>query len=198
MSCRDQPAFAQDRGPLENVTQLPHVAGPVVVDQSIARITRNPGRRPAQALSDLFQERFAQRHHVVAPLAKRGQLAYDFASGVYRWRPILDVALTDAMLGPESEEIVEGKKLTKEVKITREERVPPRTLYVAKVKGTSCEALIDLDGVITKAKCTCSFFHRMRLRAGPCRHLLALRMSVLARTRPAPLPMARISDHPYR
>jgi hypothetical protein len=121
-------------------------------------------------------------------LAKRGQLAYDFASGVYRWRPIMEAALSESMLGPEPDEIVEGRKLQSEVKIARSEQVAAKQLVVAKVKGTSCEALFDPDGVISRAKCTCSFFHRMRLRAGPCRHLLALRLHVLARDRPAPAP----------
>ena len=131
-------------------------------------------------------------------LAKRGQLAYDFATGAYRWRPILDAALSDAMLGPEPEEVTEGKLLANAVKVARDERVGAKQLVVAKVKGTSCEAMFDADGVISRARCTCSFFHRMRLRAGPCRHLLALRIAVLAKARPAPVAMAHISAHPYR
>ena len=56
-------------------------------------------------------------------LAKRGQLAYDFATGVYRWRPILDVALSDAMLGPEPEESRRGQaRSSADVTITRTER----------------------------------------------------------------------------
>jgi hypothetical protein len=84
------------------------------------------------------------------------------------------------------------------VTVERRDRVGAKQLVVAKVKATSCEALFDHDGVISRAKCTCSFFHRMRLRAGPCRHLLALRLAILADARPAPLPIARIGDHPYR
>ncbi|MDQ3337533.1 MAG: SWIM zinc finger domain-containing protein [Myxococcota bacterium] len=131
-------------------------------------------------------------------LAKRGQLAYDFASGVYRWRPIMDAALSESMLGPEPEEVVEGRRLQSDVKVERNEEVGAKRLVVAKVKGTSCEALFDLDGVISRAKCTCSFFHRMRLRAGPCRHLLALRLHVLAQNRPAPLPTARVLSPSFR
>ncbi len=126
-------------------------------------------------------------------LAKRGQLAYDFATGVYRWRPIMDVALSDSMLGPEPEEVVEGRALAREVRIERTEPVAGKQLVIGKVKQTSCEAMIDSDGVISRAKCTCSYFHRMRLRAGPCRHLLALRLHVMAKA-PAPLPVARVIE----
>ncbi|MGE0549142.1 MAG: SWIM zinc finger family protein [Kofleriaceae bacterium] len=131
-------------------------------------------------------------------LAKRGQVAYDFASGLYRWRPIFDTALSELVLGPEPEEIVEGKKLVSEVTIARREPAGAKQLVAGKVNGTSCEALVDLDGVITRAKCSCSFFHRMRLRAGPCRHLLALRLHVLALARPPSPQMTHIDSHPYR
>lgn len=124
-------------------------------------------------------------------LARRGQLVYDFATGVYRWRPILDVALTDAMLGPEPEEVIEGRALASAVTIERSEPVGTRQLLVAKVRQTSCEALIDADGAISRARCSCSYFHRMGLRGGPCRHLFALRLHALADARPA-LPVARV------
>jgi hypothetical protein len=111
-------------------------------------------------------------------LAKRGQLAYDFGEDVVRWRPILPVALSEALLGPESPEIIEGRRLAggDGVHLVRDEDVGSgRRLLVAKVDGTSCEGILDADGGFTRAKCSCSFFHRTRLRAGPCRHLLALR-----------------------
>jgi hypothetical protein len=128
-------------------------------------------------------------------LARRGQVVYDFASGRYRWRPILAVELTDDLLGPEPEEVSEGRILASKVAIERREAVGGKLLYVAKVRDTSCEALLDGDGVISKAKCSCSHFHRNRLRAGPCRHLLALRLHV-TQQRPAPLPVAQVIVRP--
>lgn len=110
-------------------------------------------------------------------LAKRGQVAYDFAVQRYRYRPILPFELNDQALGPESPEISEGVRLTASVQIEREEPLPQnKRLLVAKVQNTSCEAIIDADGQLGKARCTCSFFYKSRLRAGPCRHLLALRL----------------------
>jgi hypothetical protein len=49
---------------------------------------------------------------------------------------------------------------------------------IARVQDTEVEAMFDGDGGLNKAKCNCSFFYKNRLRAGPCRHLLALRMKV--------------------
>jgi hypothetical protein len=113
-------------------------------------------------------------------LAKRGQLAYDFAGDVYRWRPIMPVALSEAVLGPEPPELANGKDLAREVAIARDEELPDRRRFLmATVRGTSCEGLVDPDGSFARAKCSCSFFHQNRLRAGPCRHLIALRMRAL-------------------
>jgi hypothetical protein len=109
-------------------------------------------------------------------LAKRGQVAYDFAGDVYRWRPIMPVALSEAVLGPEPPEMAAGRGLVGNVTITRDEALPKGRLLVATVGGTHCEGMVDVDGSFARAKCTCSFFHRNRLRAGPCRHLLALRV----------------------
>jgi hypothetical protein len=50
---------------------------------------------------------------------------------------------------------------------------------VATVSGTECEGILDLDGAFRGAKCSCSYFYKNRLRAGPCRHLLALRMQAM-------------------
>lgn len=123
-------------------------------------------------------------------LAQRGQLVYDFAAERYRWRPILEVALSEAMLGPEPEEVVAGRRLAAHVKVVRDEALAPgRRLVVGRVDGGNCEAVLDADGVMSRAKCSCSHFFRFRLRAGPCRHLLALRLHA-TRVAVAPLPIA--------
>lgn len=112
-------------------------------------------------------------------LAKRGQVVFDFAHGVHRWRQVMPEVLSEAVIGPEPEEVREGRKLAREgqVKVERSTTITAeRTLVVAKVDGTSCEAIFDADGAFSKAKCSCRHFYKFRLRAGPCRHLLALRL----------------------
>jgi hypothetical protein len=110
-------------------------------------------------------------------LCKQGQVVYDFAQHVYRYRPILPVALSEAVIGPEPDEVREGKRLVSSVKISRQEDLPRgRTLYMGTVLKKECEAIVDVDGGFTGAKCKCEHFVKYRLRAGPCRHLLALRL----------------------
>jgi len=117
-------------------------------------------------------------------LSTEGQVVYDFAADRFRYRPVLSVALSEAVLGPEHPELTAGKRIAaaNQVKMLREEALAGgRRLYVFKAQETSCEAVVDTDLAFTKAKCSCSYFFKNSLRAGPCRHLIALRMSVLER-----------------
>ncbi|HVY48489.1 MAG TPA: SWIM zinc finger family protein, partial [Minicystis sp.] len=124
-------------------------------------------------------------------LAKQGQVVYDFALDRYRYRPVMPVPLADAVLGPEPAEVTEGRRLAAEdVSILSHQALDGGRVHVAaKVGGTSCEAIFG-DGAIARAKCTCSFFHKTRLRAGPCRHLLALRLSITLPGAAPPAPAA--------
>ena len=122
-------------------------------------------------------------------LAKRGQVIYDFGVDAYRYRQVMPVALSEAVLGPEHPELAAGKRIAQEKKVVvlREEALPgARRLYVFKALDTSAEAIVDADGAFKKAKCTCSFFFKSRLRAGPCRHLIALKLAILDTAPPPP------------
>ncbi|MFO0557658.1 MAG: SWIM zinc finger family protein [Polyangiales bacterium] len=120
-------------------------------------------------------------------LAKQGQCVYDFSAEVFRWRPILPVALSESLIGPEHPELVAARDAWRSgrVKVQRDNAVEGnRRMIVGAVNGTKCEAVLDSDGIIRKGTCTCSYFFKSRMRKGPCQHLLALRMQ--AQTTPAP------------
>lgn len=115
-------------------------------------------------------------------LSTEGQVVYDFAADRFRYRPILPVALSESILGPEHPELAAGRKLAegRQVRVERAEAIGGgRRLFVFNVQGTACEAVVDADLAFKKAKCTCSFFYKNSLRAGPCRHLVALRLQIL-------------------
>lgn len=112
-------------------------------------------------------------------LAKQGQAVYDFTSEVFRWRPILPVALSETLLGPEHPELVAAREAWRSnaVRITKDtDTGPGRRLVAATVHTTKCEAVIDADGILRNATCSCSYFYTSRMKKGPCQHLLALRM----------------------
>ncbi|HEU5076762.1 MAG TPA: SWIM zinc finger family protein [Polyangiaceae bacterium] len=111
-------------------------------------------------------------------LALRGQAIYDYAHRVYRFRQVLPeaIAVDLARVNPELEA---ARRALREgnVRLERSEDVGNlRLLLAGMVGGTKCEALVDADGVFKKGQCNCSFFFKNRLRRGPCRHLLALKL----------------------
>ncbi|MEO7328176.1 MAG: SWIM zinc finger family protein [Minicystis sp.] len=146
---------------------------------SLGQLVTTQGAADSTVLASLHQ------------LAKQGQVIYDYWSDVYRYRQIMPQALSEAVLGPEHPELAEGRKIAaaKQVSVQREEAVAGGLrLYVFKAGETSAEAVVDSDGAFRKAKCSCSFFYKSRLRAGPCRHLVALKLAVLDHLAPAALP----------
>jgi len=75
---------------------------------------------------------------------------------------------------PEGPELFLGAR----VAVGKTEPVPGGKRYLAaKIAGETCEAIVDGDGLMTRAKCSCHHFYKNGLRAGPCRHLLALRLT---------------------
>ncbi|MCI0605584.1 SWIM zinc finger domain-containing protein [bacterium] len=114
-------------------------------------------------------------------LARQGQVIYDITKQVYRYRQVMPVALSEAVIGPEHPELAQGKWMhaQKMVRIQREEALSAgRRALVAKVEKVTCEGILDSDGAYSRAKCSCSYFFKNRLRGGPCRHLLALQLTV--------------------
>jgi hypothetical protein len=160
--------------------------------QLIERVRRALEADKRATLAELSTTTQAPREPLLGALhrlCKQGQVVYDFAGGVYRWRPVLPVALSDALLGPEPEELTRGRALflEKQVKLGRQEPLSQgRRLVAATVGKESCESIFDADGAFSKAKCSCSHFYKHRLRGGPCRHLLALRLTVQSAEKPAP------------
>lgn len=111
-------------------------------------------------------------------LARTGQVIFDLAAGVYRWRQIMPTALGEADLGPEPPELAGSREVIRrgEVRLdSREEQPGGGALLVGKYGTQPLRLALDSDGRMRSAKCSCSHFRRGGLRKGPCRHLLALR-----------------------
>ncbi len=113
-------------------------------------------------------------------LARRGQVLYDYAGERYRWRQAMPLALTGELLGEDPPELVAALRFIErgEVLLTRREPLSPdQLLLMGGAGGVACETIISSEGRFSRARCSCSFFYRSRLRMGPCRHLLALKLA---------------------
>ena len=173
------------------------LAGAAPTDARIMSVVQEKLFGAQHATADELSEAAGQSREVTLSslheLCKHGQAIYDFASGCYRYREVMPFALSEAVLGPDHPELSAGQAMArgKRVKIVREEAVSgERRLYVFNAgEALGVEAVIDADGVLKSAKCSCSFHFKNKLRAGPCRHVIALRLT-LAGSAPVSAPPA--------
>ena len=151
-------------------------------ERATRRVNEALFERQRAGLEELADKAGAGRRETLASLgdlARHGQALYDFAADCYRYREVMPVALSEAVLGPEHPELAAGRALAAEgkVKILRREALDGgRRLFVFTAGGEQeTEAVLDADGAFKSARCHCKFFRQNRLRGGPCRHLIALR-----------------------
>ncbi|WP_435020869.1 SWIM zinc finger family protein [Tundrisphaera sp. TA3] len=121
---------------------------------------------------------------------QQGRLMYDLAGDVYRFRP-----LTDTPIDPARLEFRDRRERTAfdllarrgAVQIVAENRIPGAGLEltgqvtVAEDKREyRPQLLLSDEGMAAKAECTCAAFRKQGIKAGPCVHLIALRLAYAA------------------
>ena len=135
---------------------------------------------PALTFEQVRQRTGAAPQFVAAALnrfALMGQLIHDLPAGLYRWRQILPVELALKQVKIDSPEAEAAKQLVAagRVTITRDETVGGVRLLAGKVEARAPEVVLDADGKAVRGQCSCSHYFQYKLKAGPCRHMQALR-----------------------
>jgi hypothetical protein len=146
----------------------------------ISRVAQFMQGRRAAAFADIdlgCGGQPAQTAAALNRLAHTGQLIHDLPNAVYRWRQIMPMALGEAELGPENEELTASKHLLArgQVKLGSRTEAAGGVLLTGKAENKDVELFLNADGLIKRGKCVCSHHFKFGIRAGPCRHLLALR-----------------------
>jgi hypothetical protein len=118
---------------------------------------------------------------------QQGRLMYDLAADVYRLRPLMEGPLDLARLEyrNKSERIAHDLVVRRgAVKIVSENRIPGTGLELTgKVtveedkREYRPQMLLAEEGQVNRAECTCPPFRKQGLKAGPCVHLIALRLA---------------------
>ena len=118
---------------------------------------------------------------------QEGQMMFDVAENVYRLRPLTDKPLDMERLEYRNLHERQAYDLVLRqaaVTITKENHIFGRGLELtgtAKVKEDKREYLPQLmisgEGFVSRAECTCATFRRQGIKAGPCPHLIALRIA---------------------
>jgi hypothetical protein len=118
---------------------------------------------------------------------QQGKLMYDLAADVYRLRALTEAPLDLARLEYRNQrERTAHDLLTRRgaVQIVSENRIAGTGVELTgKVAVTEDrreyrpQMLLNDEGQVSKAECTCTFFRKQGLKAGPCAHLVALRLA---------------------
>lgn len=118
---------------------------------------------------------------------QRGLFMFDVAREAYRYRPLTGEALDPARFEFRNDRERRAHDLCAEkgaVKILTENRIHGEGVELTgKVAVTADKReyrpalLVDDEGRVKKAECTCAFFRKHQLKEGPCEHLVALRLA---------------------
>ncbi len=118
---------------------------------------------------------------------QQGKLMYDIAAGVYRLRPLTEAPLDLSRLEyrNQAERVAHDLLVRRDaVEIVSENRIAGTGLELTgKVtvdedrREYRPQMLLNDEGQVNKAECTCTQFRKQGLKAGPCPHLVALRMA---------------------
>lgn len=118
---------------------------------------------------------------------QNGELMYDIANAVYRYRPITDKPLDLARLQFRNmREKVAHDLLTRRgaVKIQSENRIAGIGLELTgqvsveeDKRDYRPQMVLADEGQVRKVTCTCAAFRKQGIKAGPCVHLIALRLA---------------------
>lgn len=157
---------------------LPPAAPREVTVASVAESLSNKRSAKLGDLASQLRTSTSDTAAAVNELALRGQVIHDLHAGLFRWRQVLPMALSDREFGPPHPETDAARKIIAQGKVTIETNQPaPRGGFIAsgKAENKPCEALINGDGVVGKGRCVCSWHYQYGIRNGPCRHIQALR-----------------------
>jgi hypothetical protein len=118
---------------------------------------------------------------------QQGKLMYDLAHDVYRLRPLTEAPLDLERLEYRNQrERVAHDLLVRRgaVKIVSENRIPGTGLELTGKVAVAedkreyrPQVLLADEGQVNRADCTCACFRKQGLKAGPCPHLIALRLA---------------------
>jgi len=121
---------------------------------------------------------------------QQGRLMYDVAADVYRLRALTEGPLDLARLeyrNPRERTAHDLVARRGAVEIAGENRVAGsgleltgRVTVAEDRRDYRPQMLLTDEGQVAKAECTCAFFRKQGLKAGPCSHLVALRLAYAA------------------
>lgn len=140
----------------------------------------------AEELAKATRRPASEVYTVLQISCQNGQVMYDLARGVYRLRPLTDAPIDLDRLQYRNvrERVAHDLVARGAVKIASENRIYGTGLEVTGKVAVEADRreyrpqlVLDDDGRVKSAECTCTFYRKHKLKEGPCAHLIALRVA---------------------
>lgn len=120
-------------------------------------------------------------------LCQEGLVMFDLARGVFRLRPLAAEPIDPARLAfrnPRERDAHDLLATKDAVKLVKENRIygqgtelTGKVNVAAEKREYRPEMLVDGEGRVRKAQCTCRFYRANKLKEGPCAHIYAVRLA---------------------
>lgn len=158
-------------------------------DPAVGKVLTHLGKRWHDSLAGIAKSTKLKpdvARRAVQAACQRGQVMYDLAADRFRLRPLLGEPLPEDRLRYRNanERAAHDLRAAGAVKITKVNPIPTVGLELtgsvtlaAEQRAFRPTMLIDDEGRVRKADCTCAAIRKNGLRQGPCAHLIALRLA---------------------
>lgn len=146
----------------------------------------------AEGIAAAIDQPLAEARRALQSACQRGLAMYDLAAGRYRLRPLVGEVPDPAKLAHRTpaeraaHDLVEAGAVrieSRNVIPTEGTEVIGRVDIVADKREFRPTMLVDREGRVRKADCTCAPIRKNGLRQGPCAHLIGLRLQIAAERR---------------
>ncbi len=164
---------------------LPRKADSAAAEKVTAHLAK-AWSAPAHAIATATGLSSAETLEALQVGCQQGKLMFDVAREVYRHRPLTGEPLSAARFAFRNGRERRAHDLCAQkgaVRLASANRIhgvglelTGKITVVADKREYRPELLLDDEGRVKKAECTCAFFRKHQLKEGPCEHLVALRL----------------------
>jgi predicted DNA-binding WGR domain protein len=164
---------------------LPRRAAPKALDKVVAHLEKSSFAGAAEIQKALKLDA-GEALECLQVGCQQGKLMFDVEREVYRFRPLTGAPLDPARFEFRNDRERVAHDLVAQkgaVKIASENRIhgvglelTGKVAVLADKREYRPQLLLDDEGRVRKAECTCAFFRKHQLKEGPCEHLVALRL----------------------
>jgi len=165
---------------------VPHVVDSMESMRPVHDFLKQHYRADLASMASALTMPLEKVYAVLQASSQRGQVCFDIAAKTYRWRSLTHMTLESEQLNfrnkhhRHAHDLVQAKAAAT---ITAEQYIYNTGVELTGQVDDATDQrqyqpqlLINEEGGVSKAQCTCPFYRKHKLTQGPCAHLIALRL----------------------